>query len=67
MRHHPPTHPPTHPPPTPQMLLIPKAFAVGCFGPAGGATLGMAFGWETLMTATLVVRTGGRGLWARAQ
>jgi hypothetical protein len=37
------------------MLLVPKAMDVGCFGPSNGATLGMAFGWETLMTMTLVV------------
>lgn len=36
------------------LLLIPRAAAVGCFGPGAGATLAQAFGWELLMTCALV-------------
>ncbi|KAI8474889.1 MAG: aquaporin-like protein [Monoraphidium minutum] len=36
------------------LLLIPKAVNVGCFAPGSGVSLWQAFGWELLMTATLV-------------
>lgn len=37
-----------------QVLLIPHASDVGCFGPSG-INLWQAFGWETIMTFLLVV------------
>jgi hypothetical protein len=44
------------PNPLRQLALLPKAAAVGCSGPGGGATLGQAIVWELLLTAVLVVR-----------